>query len=359
MFFKKRDQELEEIKNTLKEIEIFYSRRLEILKQRDAEELNQFKEFKKLFKDYKKAIKEFIDLFRKDRYISIENLKVAIDFSRRLDEELRSEQEDCQSNKLILLLNKLNPKEIELKPMSKSQSSYKDWIILPANKHGDYSYPDLLVSINKYHYNKDWYKCHSLLHKEGCFMLTIRQFVDFLNLLRSGNAKYADGSSVPRNIQDNLFMWIAEVLYPQTAEWLDAKFGISKITYHKINSDGTYKEVTEPLKDCCLTEANLPGINLNYWLSNANHQGLLRKNNLYGNLSDWFPRRGYVAWFNVYSAKAGSVHDRDPKKSDWEIGVRRAKIFSGYRKGGLSISEPNQEGQLSYSKRKGDLSFTD
>ena len=62
----------------------------------------------------------------------------------------------------------------------------KKWIILPANnKAGNSSYPKLLVSTERSYSNKNWYECQSLLHNDKEFMLTIRQFIYFINLLRS------------------------------------------------------------------------------------------------------------------------------------------------------------------------------
>ena len=60
-------------------------------------------------------------------------------------------------------------------------------IILPGKTHGTYSYPDLLVGMERAHLGTNWGEAHAALHQEGAFMLTVRQYVDFLGLLKSGN----------------------------------------------------------------------------------------------------------------------------------------------------------------------------
>ena len=45
----------------------------------------------------------------------------------------------------------------------------------------------MLVSIDRTHQGKNWYDAHKVLASDGNSMLTIRQYVDFLSLLKSGN----------------------------------------------------------------------------------------------------------------------------------------------------------------------------
>jgi len=53
-------------------------------------------------------------------------------------------------------------------------------IILPGKEYSNYTYPDLLVSMEKSHLGETWNNCYEALQQEGQFMLTIRQFVDFI-----------------------------------------------------------------------------------------------------------------------------------------------------------------------------------
>jgi len=69
-------------------------------------------------------------------------------------------------------------------PKIEETSSSGSYILLPENEyHGN-----LLVSKERKYFRKNWYEAHKELNKEDSHMLTIRQFVDFLNLLKSGNA---------------------------------------------------------------------------------------------------------------------------------------------------------------------------
>src|SRR3989338_788157 len=61
------------------------------------------------------------------------------------------------------------------------------YIILPGRKHGSYDYPDLLVPTDRSHKGKNWHQTQESLYLDGAYMITPRQFVDFINLLRSGN----------------------------------------------------------------------------------------------------------------------------------------------------------------------------
>jgi len=54
------------------------------------------------------------------------------------------------------------------------------YIILEGRTHGNYTYSDLLVSMEKSHLGETWNNCYEALQQEGQFMLTIRQFVDFI-----------------------------------------------------------------------------------------------------------------------------------------------------------------------------------
>src|SRR3989344_2629032 len=64
----------------------------------------------------------------------------------------------------------------------------QNYLILEGRSHGKYSYPDLLVSTERIHQNKDMAQTWESLRKEDSFMLTIRQYVDFLNMIRVGEA---------------------------------------------------------------------------------------------------------------------------------------------------------------------------
>ena len=211
----------------------------------------------------------------------------------------------------------------------------ESYLILPGKAYGNYSYPDLLVSIDKFYHNHTWYKAHEALNKEDSFMLTIRQYADFLDLLRSGKVNNGKDNLVDKVVIDKILDEILTVKNPWRSEWLDAKFskkgGLIKkdqwyITYHNIDN-GKISEVTEELEDC-LIEDKTPGINLDSWLSNSTKHGLPDKKTSVGDLYYWGPRRdNTVVGFVANSNRAGLDCFRDPGYSDRALGVRRAKIL--------------------------------
>src|SRR5437870_1611915 len=133
----------------------------------------------------------------------------------------------------------------------------KNQILLPERTYQGYSYPDMLVSMSRDQFGSTWTVCHSLLHEKQQFMLTIRQFVDFLSLLNSGSAFDARGKRVEKAYLDKLlammFAW-----GPPRGEWLDALFGVVGtdyfVTYHKIDGSGHAQKVTEPLEECLMED---------------------------------------------------------------------------------------------------------
>ncbi len=224
------------------------------------------------------------------------------------------------------------PAEVKSVTTIKADNAYNpaDYIILPGKVHGSYSYPDLVVSMDRYYHGKNWDQAHEELNKEGYHMQNPRQFVDFLNLLRSGNVNDGLGKALSSDRIEVIYKEITEVREPWRAEWHDAKFFKRDedwfIIYHKIKSDGTLEEVTESLEEC-LMEDKTPGISLDYWLANATQQGLPFKKTKKGGLYYWNPRDGSVARFGAGSDRVVFYCDWDPLYSDGGLGVRRQKIF--------------------------------
>jgi len=208
--------------------------------------------------------------------------------------------------------------------------SDKNWIILPGNdKVGNSSYPTILISIEKFYFHKNWDECQELLYKNGEFMLTVRQFVDFLNLLISGDVKYANGEKVPKKEAERILNEIIGVENIQRGEWLDARFidkeRQSYIVYHKVNAKGQIAEITEPLN--CLIKVRTPGIDLNSWLETATYQGLPLSDIKNGSLYYWSPKKNCVARFWADSYCVHLFCDWNPTSSNDDLGVRRAKIL--------------------------------
>ena len=207
-----------------------------------------------------------------------------------------------------------------------------NYIILPAKKHRDYEYPDMLVNMGKTHFGKDASDTRTLVYGSGYVELTIRQFVDFLNLLRSGQAFDGTGGRIQPSKLLEIFNDITEVKNPWRAEHLDARFSKSgeqmNMLYHVIEN-GQAKEVMQPI-DGYLTSNKNPGISLDDWLATATEHGLPRKQTSNGNLWYWAPTDGTVARFDANSGRAFLDCVRYPADSNPRLGVRlaRAKILS-------------------------------
>ena len=204
------------------------------------------------------------------------------------------------------------------------------YIILPEAQHGSYSYPEMLVSMDKKHFNKDWNKAHELLAKEDVYMLTIRQFADFLSLLKSGKAFDGNGKKLDNGKLEAVLNDIIEVREPWRSEWLDAKFEDGNIIYHTLErKSGSYTlvETKEPLANY-IKKDKVPGINLDDWLKKANNHGLPTSKTNKGYMHYWAPTEGTVAGFVADSDWAGLDCGWDPAVTNSSLGVRavRAKI---------------------------------
>jgi hypothetical protein len=246
----------------------------------------------------------------------------------KLPDKIFGQEVDGAYKKYLVRTKNQKPKP-EIKPSAivtpADIQNPESYLILQGNTHGNYSYPDLLVSMDKYHHNKTWYKTQEDLHNERAFMLTIRQFIDFINLLKSGKANNGKGKQVDKADLDKILDEIITVRRPWRAEWLDAKFSKQGITYHNIKNDGTLEEVTEPLEDC-LRKDKTPGIDLDSWLNSANNQGLPTNKTKNGSLCYWHPKEGYVAGCGAESDRVDLGWIGDPVFSDSALGVRVARV---------------------------------
>jgi len=227
-------------------------------------------------------------------------------------------------------------------PANNTGLNKEDYIILPSQTHGDYIYGDTLVSMKREYLGKNWDESWNLLKSDGAYMLNIRQFVDFLKLLRSGNAFDEHGNKVQPSRLMELYNDITEVRDPWRSEWLDAKFNIQvvgkkwaglvnkdvmHITYHIVNSQGVLTEVNEPLEHY-LANDKIPGINLDDWIMSVNKHGLPTEDNPDGELYYWKPVDCRVARFDASSGGTGLLCSGGPSFVYSLLGVRpaRAKI---------------------------------
>lgn len=217
-------------------------------------------------------------------------------------------------------------------PSSVIVNDPQNYIILPSKSHGNYSYPDLLVAMDRTHQGKNWTDAHAALHQEDAFMINIRQFVDFLNLLKSGAVLDGTGNPVPQPRIQSILDEILTVRSPWRSEWLDAKFevkggnilGMGKETYVNYDYRNGQSTVAKKLADYLKLDKT-PGIDIDDWLANADQYGLPKESVKQGNLYYWYPRDGAVARFYAVSGRADLYCSWVPSYSDASLGVRAAR----------------------------------
>ena len=207
------------------------------------------------------------------------------------------------------------------------------YIILPARTHGKYSYPTMLISMERTHQDKNWYDTHKALAQEGNSMLTIRQYVDFLSLLKSGNVVDGRAKNLNKKRIEEILDDILTVRDPWRGEWLDADFKVKKdklyINYgHKVDPKGKIiPKYSEPLLPTLMQNKQ---IDIADWLAHANSQGLPSENVKDGSMYYYFPMNddNSVAGFIAGSDWAFLNCYVDPSDSYSALGVRasRAKI---------------------------------
>ena len=217
-----------------------------------------------------------------------------------------------------------NPSPAIITPSTIDNPSH--YILLPSDV---YCPRDLLIAKQRSHDNETWSQCQELLPKESHFMLPVRQFVDFLNLLQTDNAYDGSGAKLSRQERTDLFKDITEQRAPYRAEWLDAQYTkqgkIWQVTYTKVQPNGSLTKVTEPL-EACLMENKTPGISLEDWLQRATRQGLPSPNVKSGSLSYWSPTNNGVSRFWAVSVRVYLYCVGDPRFSSAGLGTRAARV---------------------------------
>src|SRR3989338_721676 len=206
----------------------------------------------------------------------------------------------------------------------------KNYLILNSHTHGSYSYPDLLVAKTLSHYGKDWHQSHEDLHQEGMFMPTLRQFVDFLNLLNSRKAFDGKGNKVSSNELETILKEITEPRDTLRVEWLDANFvnvdQVLHINYaHQIVNRELQPQRSELLWGCLLVENRLSHISLNDYLERATFQGLPPADVKSGSLNYCSPCSYRVATFEANNCRVGNILGCNSGSStrNSSFGVRR------------------------------------
>ncbi len=208
-------------------------------------------------------------------------------------------------------------------------ASPQNYLILDSHTYGSYSYPDLYVAKSLSHHGKNWYDSHAALHAEGFEMLTPRQFVDFLNLLKSGKAFDGKGNKVSSSELETLLKEITEQRSPWRAEWLDAKFEEKKgklyINYEHRTFNGKLTAKNSEQLANYLAEDRTPGIDLGDYLKRATFQGMPPAKVKSGSLYYWSPADGWVARFRAGAAWVDLSCGDVPRGSGAALGVRHRR----------------------------------
>src|SRR3989344_7483651 len=123
----------------------------------------------------------------------------------------------------IELLNEATPINDPIQIGTNPPSNPREYIILETadsknNKIG------LYVAKAKDFFSKNWYEAHEALNKEDYQMLTIRQYIDLIKLLRSKNVYDGLKNKLKDTEISQLKSEMIEVRAPWRAEWLDGKF---------------------------------------------------------------------------------------------------------------------------------------
>ncbi len=211
-----------------------------------------------------------------------------------------------------------NPKPTKTrKPRPKIASvqgvNLADYILLPSH--------DIYVAKERTLQGKDWYKTQAAVHKQDARMLTLREFADFLLLLRSGNAEDGLGNKISKTELDNLNLDITEVRDPYRAEWLDAKFeeknGVMHVNYnHKTKGKKLEAVNSEPLETCVMKNCKVE-------LASFNRQGLPLNEGT--DFNYWYPINERVARFDGVAGRADLGCYGGPLNSGPGLGVRLAR----------------------------------
>ncbi len=212
-----------------------------------------------------------------------------------------------------------------------AQQNLDRYIILEGRDYGNYAYPDLLVSMDKNYTNITWYEIPHALARDNSHMLTIRQFVDFLALLKSEKAFDGNGHLLNKATLESLYDSIAVRGNTNRLEWLDAKFsrqGLMKrlyMTYHNVRSSGKSDEVTEPVESCLFWSRN-PGMSIDFWLNSSTLQGMPTNKVPDGDLCYLRPKSGKVASFSAWHNKVIFNCGTDPHIAEYHTAVRAVKL---------------------------------
>lgn len=141
-------------------------------------------------------------------------------------------------------------------------------------------------------------------------MLTIRELVDFLALLKSGNVMDGLEQGLPENEVSTIYSSITEKKDPARTEWLDAHFkvvnDILHINYYHQSVNGQlHPQKSEPLEKCLMSEdLNVDSLGIYVDLFSTNSQGLPTQKSRRQDFFYFPPTDDFTPWFGAFSKDA-------------------------------------------------------
>lgn len=220
-------------------------------------------------------------------------------------------------------------------PVSTNMSNIPDlsqYILLEGRQHGSYSYPDLLVAMHRLGYDANaeqaaktlglnlrntaferdghqyignfiWSEALALNLLLGNFTLNPRQFVDFLQLLKSGNACDGLGAKLDNGRVNAVLDEILTKREPWRGEWLDIYFTTmgnklyATYGHNSIVNGQLEPQHTEPLENCLMETGYVD-------LLSANRQGIPTRRSIEQEIYYLPPWTGKAAWFTAVYDRA-------------------------------------------------------
>lgn len=247
-----------------------------------------------------------------------------------------------------------------MKPIMDLKKENLETIILPCKSHGNYDYPDLFVSTELFTTCDIWNGTVEQMKEKGVFMLTLRQFVDYVNLLRSKKVFYGktekqipeekirqiydetvnnrknhygevfDGQFMMKNsFSKEIQMKYSQIYHGKLEE------GIITLDDHlgKVFESRLKRAWRRKFKDNFLEDLeevqNKRRIDIKYWLENATNQGLPPPNNpidFENGLPYLPPRPGGVINFGDYGGLHCRINPNECRAEYSSIGGGKLKV---------------------------------
>ena len=210
----------------------------------------------------------------------------------------------------------------------------ESYIILEGKSHERYSYPDLLVSMQRSLLGDSWIEAHTTLHKEDSLMLNLIQYLDFLNLLKSDKVYDGNGDRLDYDKRIELLVPIFKGGLIPMGEYLDAFFNVNPtndslvMMYGHIISNESLNPLCYEVLRKSTDNNKIMGVNIDEWL-NEFSQNLRINSKIFIDNAEYLAPKGLqstVAGFVGAPDEACLDCNYDPHGHYLALGVRQAKI---------------------------------